>query len=70
MGRPKELSQEERAELIRRGYRPVEIWVPDLGNDALRLRLRREAQKIAEADMAEDLTDWEKAGSLKDWDRP
>ena len=33
MGRPRELSQEERADLLRQGYRPIEIWVPDLDNE-------------------------------------
>ena len=35
MGRPKELTEAERAELmLEKGYRPVEVWVPDLSRPA------------------------------------
>ncbi len=49
MGRPRELSSEERADLLRRGYRPVEIWVPDLENETIRrnsLRRLGELRKL------------------------
>lgn len=70
MGRPRELSQEERADLMRRGYRPVEIWVPDIGNEALRLQLHEEARRIAAADKADDIMDWVEAAGPTDWDKP
>ena len=34
MGRPREISAEERADLIRQGYRPIEIGVPDVTSEA------------------------------------
>lgn len=51
MGRPRELTEEERAELLAKGYRPVEMWVPDLSKAEVRLRLSSELKAIREADM-------------------
>lgn len=51
MGRPRELTEEERAELLAKGYRPVEMWVPDLSKAEVRLRLGSELKAIREADM-------------------
>ena len=50
MGRPKELSEEERQELLAKGYRPVEVWVPDWDSPEIRERIRRECEAINEAD--------------------
>ena len=58
MGRPRELSPEERADLLRRGYRPVEVWVPDVDPENLRARLQEEARQIAMADDKDDMMDW------------
>ena len=70
MGRPTELSPEERADLIRRGYRPIEIWVPDINNQAFRIQLQEEARRIAEADAQEDILRWIEAAGPTDWDKP
>ncbi len=71
MGRPRELSQEERADLLRRGYRPIEIWVPDLNNETIRAQLAEEARRIAEADNDDDeVMDWLQAAGPTDWDKP
>ncbi len=71
MGRPRELSPEERADLLRRGYRPIEIWVPDLDNETVRAQLAEEARRIAEADYDEDeVMDWLEAVGPNDWDKP
>lgn len=51
MGRPRELTDAERAELIAKGYRPVEMWIPDLSRDEVRERLQRELKAIREADI-------------------
>lgn len=50
MGRPRELTQEERQKLIEEGYRPVELWVLDWDNPQVRERIERECQLIREAD--------------------
>jgi len=70
MGRPTDLSQEERSDLMRRGYRPIEIWVPDLDSETLRTQLQQEAQRIAEADAKEGIMDWIEAIGPTDWDKP
>ena len=58
MGRPRELTEEERAKLIAEGYRPVEIWVPDFENPAVYALAEAEAKRIALADQEEDIADW------------
>lgn len=58
MGRPKELTEEERAELIAKGYKPVEIWVPDWNNPEMQKRLEKEAKAVAEADENDDIFEW------------
>ncbi|WP_430251239.1 antitoxin MazE-like protein [Neorhizobium sp. DAR64860/K0K1] len=70
MGRPREVSEEERAELIRKGYRPIEVWVPDLDNESVRSQLQEEARKIAKADEAEGVMDWLDAVGPANWDKP
>lgn len=70
MGRPRELSPEERADLISRGYRPVEIWVPDLDNPEVQKQLQEEIGRIAAADEKDDVMDWIEAVGPVDWDRP
>lgn len=51
MGRPRELTEDERAELLAKGYKPVEMWVPDLSKAEVRLRLSSELKAIREADI-------------------
>lgn len=70
MGRPRELTPEERADLISRGYRPVEIWVPDVNAEALQNQLKEEARRIAEADVQNNVVDWVEAAGPTDWDKP
>lgn len=70
MGRPRELSQEERADLRRRGYRPVEIWVPDVTSEAYRNEAARQAQASVEADRRAGLKELVDPGATEDWDKP
>ncbi|PYE26603.1 hypothetical protein DFI02_102743 [Rhizobium sp. PP-F2F-G20b] len=70
MGRPRELSQEERADLMRRGYRPVEVWVPVTDDMAFQEQLQQEAQRIAAADEEDEIMDWIAAVGPVDWDEP
>lgn len=59
MGRPKALTAAERADLLARGYRPAEVWMPDWNDPAFRARLEREAKLVAEADAQDrDIDDW------------
>lgn len=70
MGRPTELSPDERAELLRQGYRPVEVWVPDMENEEVIRRLLDEASRVAKADERDDVTGWIKGTGPADWDKP
>jgi hypothetical protein len=58
MGRPRELTRDERAELLAKGFRPVEIWLPDLSNPQHREQAIAEAKRIAHADSEENIFDW------------
>jgi hypothetical protein len=49
------LTPKERQALVDQGYRPVEIWVPDLDNPKVIAEIREEARRIAEADRREKM---------------
>lgn len=68
MGRPRELTVEERRRLISEGYKPVEIWVPDLSDPKMLARAEAEAKRIAKADQDEDILDWIEAVQKDVWD--
>ncbi|MFP5076888.1 antitoxin MazE-like protein [Rhizobium sp. YIM 134829] len=68
MGRPRELSPEERADLLRQGYRPIEIWVPDFSSPTYRAEAARQAQSSVQADRREGLTDLLGEADYQDWD--
>ncbi|KQT66254.1 MULTISPECIES: antitoxin MazE-like protein [unclassified Aureimonas] len=50
MGRPKELTDVERADLLARGFRPVEVWVPDWNDPAFVAAVEEECRAIRESD--------------------
>ncbi|MBD0414681.1 antitoxin MazE-like protein [Oryzicola mucosus] len=68
MGRPREISQEERAELIRQGYRPIEIWVPDTTTDVYRREAARQARAAVEADREAGIIELIDDQAHQDWD--
>ncbi len=68
MGRPRELTQEERAELIAAGYRPVEVWLPDMTDPKVLAAVEAEAKRIAAADHEEDIMDWIEAVQKDMWE--
>ena len=70
MGRPREISREEQAELIRQGYRKIEIWVPDLGSEVFRRQATEEMRRIAEAEAKDNVAEWIEAVGPTDWDKP
>ncbi|CZT35925.1 antitoxin MazE-like protein [Rhizobium sp. 9140] len=70
MGRPRELSPEERDLLIRRGYRPVEVWVPDPTNPSYLADARRQAANSVEADEKAGIDELYDPTAYEDWDRP
>jgi hypothetical protein len=50
MGRPRELTEAEKAELISKGFRPVEVWVPDWSSPDFEPKLEEIGQSIRESD--------------------
>lgn len=59
MGRPKELTDEQRAALKALGYRPVELWIIDREDEAYLQEVNRQMNAVAEADRRDpDLDDW------------
>lgn len=68
MGRPKELTEEEKAELLAAGYRPVEVWAPDLSDPAIHALAEAEAKRIAAADEEEDVMEWIEAVQRDMWE--
>ncbi|MBO0906454.1 antitoxin MazE-like protein [Jiella sonneratiae] len=73
MGRPKELTTEQRAELLAKGWRPIEVWVIDRDSPAYRAEVDRELDAIAEADRNDPgIDDWiiQLRGNLWDDEEP
>jgi hypothetical protein len=62
------LTDEERQSLRNRGYRPVEIWLPDFGDPQVREQAIAEAKRIAAADHEEDVMTWLEAVQKDMWE--
>ena len=68
MGRPRELTEAERAELRDQGYKLVEVWVPDFTDPDVLARAEEEAKRIAWADNEEDVVEWLEAIQKDMWE--
>lgn len=68
MGRPRGLTEEERQALLAKGYRPVEMWLPDLSDPNVYALAEAEAKRIAAADQEEDITEWIEAVQKDMWE--
>ncbi len=68
MGRPTELTEEERHVLSAQGLKPFEIWLPDFADPAVLASARAEAKRIALADQEEDISDWMEAIQKDMWE--
>jgi hypothetical protein len=55
---------------MRQGFRPVEIWVPDITNEIFRRQIEREMRLIAASDEVDGISGWIDAVGPKDWDKP
>ena len=59
MGRPRELTEEQRRELLAQGWRPHEVWMPDWNNPLFKARIEKEARAISQSDRDDpDVDDW------------
>jgi len=68
MGRPKELSEEERQQLLAEGYRPIEIWLPDVWSDEFWKQVNEDCRLIRESDRREDMDEVLDAFARDLWD--
>lgn len=55
MGRPKELTDEEKADLLAKGYKPYEVWLPDVWSEEFWTQIEKDCQLIREADRRENM---------------
>lgn len=54
-------SSEYRQRMRQRGYRPVQVWVPDVRSEEFAAEAHREALALAEADRGSDDMDFVEA---------
>jgi hypothetical protein len=50
MGRPRELTEEERAKLIAEGYREASVWLPDIWSDEFWMQIEEDCRLIRQLD--------------------
>jgi hypothetical protein len=55
---------EHRRRMRARGYRPIQIWVPDVRSDAFAAEAHRQSVQLAAADRAADDQDFVEAISI------
>ena len=63
MGRPRELTEEERQKLIAEGYRPVEMWVQDIWSDEVWRKVYKDCDEIRRAEEEADVNLWVEAAA-------
>jgi hypothetical protein len=68
MALPREISPEEREDLIARGFKRFELWLPDLRDPILRAQAVAEAERMAFADEEDDVMEWVENAQRGIWD--
>ncbi|WP_157016013.1 antitoxin MazE-like protein [Mesorhizobium xinjiangense] len=58
MGRPRELSEEEREALRKEGFRPVEVWLPDIWSDEVWEQVYKDCELIRGSEEEADVNLW------------
>jgi hypothetical protein len=58
MGRPKELTGEERAALLAQGLKPVEVWLPDIWSDEVWEQVYKDCELIRSSEERADVNLW------------
>lgn len=58
MGRPKELTDQERAELMSAGLRPIEVWLPDIWSDEVWEQAYKDCELIRSSEERADVNLW------------
>lgn len=62
MGRPRELTDSEKEELTAQGYRPVEVWAPDIWSDEVWKAVLEDCREIRSAEEEADVNLFLEAG--------
>ncbi|GFZ96470.1 antitoxin MazE family protein [Nesterenkonia alkaliphila] len=57
-----------RAEMRARGYRPIQIWVPDTRSEEFRAEVKRQMVLIDQADHEDDIMEWLDSSRAEWWD--
>ena len=73
MGRPKEFTEAQRADLLAKGYQPLEIWVIDRNSETFQQEAAHQVRSAAEADARDgEIDEWTTRMSANLWedDRP
>jgi hypothetical protein len=68
MGRPSELTEEQKQQLRSKAFRPVEVWLPDFSDPNVYAQAVAEAKRIAFADNEEDILTWMEAVQKDMWE--
>jgi hypothetical protein len=58
MGRPKELSEEERQKLRSEGLQPIEVWMPDIWSDEIWDQAYKDCELIRSSEERADVNLW------------
>lgn len=58
MGKPRELNDAERQTLLAQGYKPVEVWVPDIWSDEVWRQIYRDCELISSSEEQADVNLW------------
>lgn len=58
MGRPGEPTDAQKRSLIAEGYRPVEVWVPDIWSDEVWQQIYRDCELIRASEEEADVNLW------------
>lgn len=56
-----------REQMRSKGFRPIEVWVPDLNRPGVADEVRRQAVLINQSDQQEDIMDWIESVAVN-WD--
>lgn len=57
-----------RAEMRARGYRPIQIWVPDTRSEEFRSEVKRQMALVDQADREDDIMEWLDSSRAEWWD--
>jgi hypothetical protein len=68
MGRPQELTEEQKQELLARGLRPFEVWLPDVWSDEFWKQMEEDCRLIRESDKRENMDKVLDAFAKEVWD--